>query len=646
MKDLLHKLKLRPRIFRDILIIIAAFCVALLGFLVLISDFNSSDSSMQYHQRQDLVTDNWRITTNTINTTTSLPLWVDAEPGEVISLSKKIPILPSPHSVFVTRNYHQKLAAYIDGSKIYDFPKDSERMSSAVITDDWNMIEIPTTATFRKLTIEFTVGSAPFHGYIEPIFMGEDNAIMSHLQNIYKAPYILSVALMAIGLLLIVIAIVYSRNFSDKHSFLLGLVFIAVGIWFADRSKMPIFVVGSNVKFFVAFSVLTLVPLLLALYTGERFKEHNQSLPNILTFTAIGFDVLMFTLVAAKVTPIHSITQYVYLVILIYCIYLTYLLWYYSYGKGRIQLKQVNLNAVRMEFLAAMATIAGSIASLVWDAISSNNWSSSQREWTGVGTIQIAAVAIFGFAHLIILLYTSYYGVLESETMQKKLHDSQLQLMMGQIQPHFMFNTLSSIRTLIKIDPDVAYDMVYNFSNYLRANVDNLTNLKGILLSAEIEHIKNYVNIEQIRFGDRLNVEYDIKEMDFIVPPLAIQPLVENAIKHGVCKKADGGTVWIRSYKDGKDYIVEVQDDGVGIPPDRLQSVLYGDASSAHDGYDVSLTGNASERHQSTGMRNIILRLKEMCNADLEITSKEGEGTLMKVVFPIEGQPKGVDPEV
>ena len=646
MKDLLHQLKLRPRIFRDILIIIAAFCVALLGFLVLISDFNSTDSSMQFHQRQDLVSENWRISTNNLDTTTNLPIWIDAEPGEVIRLSKKIPILPSPHSVFVTRNYHQRLAAYIDDSKIYDFPMDSERMSSSVITNDWNMIEIPSTATFRKLTLEFTVGSSPFHGYIEPIFMGEDNAIMSHLQNEYRIPYILSVALMGFGLLLIVIAVVYSRNFSDKHSFLLGLVFIAIGIWFVDRSKMPVFVVGSNIKFFVAFSVLTLVPLLLALYTGERFKEHNQSFPNLLTFLAIGFDVFMFTLVAAKVAPIHSIVQYVYLVILIYCIYLTYLLGYYSYGKGRFQLKRVNLNAVRMEFLAAIATFVGSAANLIWAVASAKDWSHVSREWTSVGTIQICAVVIFGFAHLIILLYTSYYGVLESETIQKKLHDSQLQLMMGQIQPHFMFNTLSSIRTLIKVDPDVAYDMVYNFSNYLRANVDNLTNLRGILLSAEIEHIKNYVNIEQIRFGDRLNVEYDIKEMDFIVPPLAIQPLVENAIKHGVCKRAEGGTVWLRSYKDGKDYIVEVQDDGVGIPADRLQSVLYGDASSLNDEYDVSLTGNASETHQSTGMRNIILRLKEMCNADLEISSKEGEGTTMKVIFPVEGQPKVVDPQV
>ena len=124
----------------------------------------------------------------------------------------------------------------------------------------------------------------------------------------------------------------------------------------------------------------------------------------------------------------------------------------------------------------------------------------------------------------------------------QRLQESQLELMMGQIQPHFIFNTLSSIRTLVMVDPPIAYDMIYDFSNYLRANVDNVTNLEGIPFASEVSHIKSYVNIEKVRFGDRLSMEYDIQIDSFIVPPLSIQPLVENAIKHGVCRKPEGGT--------------------------------------------------------------------------------------------------------
>ena len=244
------------------------------------------------------------------------------------------------------------------------------------------------------------------------------------------------------------------------------------------------------------------------------------------------------------------------------------------------------------------------------------------------------AVIVFATFHLIVLIYNSYYGVLESESVQKQLHDSQLQLMMGQIQPHFMFNTLSSIRTLIKIDPDEAYDMVYNFSNYLRANVDNLTNLSGIQFAAEVSHIQSYVNIEKVRFGERLSVKYEIQESEFIVPPLSIQPLVENAIKHGVCQKPEGGTVCLRSYQDGNNYIVEVEDDGIGIPASKLEAIRTGVTINSEGDVQANLTGNGSEIHESTGMRNIMTRLKEMSNATLEITSEEGKGTLMKVTFP------------
>ena len=158
-------------------------------------------------------------------------------------------------------------------------------------------------------------------------------------------------------------------------------------------------------------------------------------------------------------------------------------------------------------------------------------------------------------------------------------------------------------------------------------------------IASEVQHIQSYVEIEKVRFGDRLNVEYDIQESDFLVPPLAIQPLVENAIKHGVCKRPEGGTVWLRSYREGNNFIVEVEDNGVGIPKDRLDAVLgnseegyFGDFGIG--GRRMDLTGNGSEEHQSTGMKNIIMRLKEMSHAELKIESEVGKGTLMRVVIP------------
>ena len=217
----------------------------------------------------------------------------------------------------------------------------------------------------------------------------------------------------------------------------------------------------------------------------------------------------------------------------------------------------------------------------------------------------------------------------------QRLQESQLELMMGQIQPHFIFNTLSSIRTLVMVDPTVAYDMIYDFSNYLRANVDNVTNLEGIPFASEVSHIKSYVNIEKVRFGDRLHVQYDAQYTEFMVPPLSIQPIVENAIKHGVCKKTGGGTVWLRSYQEAHYNVVEVEDNGVGFNPELLASLKNARLGEDVDNTESNLTGNGSESHKSTGMKNIMMRLKEMANADMEIESVEGEGTKIRVLFPI-----------
>jgi len=634
-------LKNRPRIARDLLTVLVVFAVSLIAFLSLLANIDISGTTMKYEERYVSLESDWVYTTREgADIVADLPLWASLNPNETASVSHVIPEMDSPYYTFVTRNYHQRIVAYIDNQVIYEFPNSLQGLTESILTDDWISIHVPQDSAGKIFKLEFHSGSSGYNGYINAPFFGEDNAIFAHLRNEYKIPYALGIALIAIGFLLILVSTIYTRNFSERRHFLLGFVFISLGLWFSNRSRMPIFLVGSNMKFFMAFSVLNLVPLLIVLYLGERFKSHNQIVVNCMTITAILLDIVLYVIAAVGIAPLHSLVPFAYIGILVALLYAIYLMWYYALGKGKQFLNRVQLNSARLELISAIVLILGSLLGILWDAISTNNWSSSQREWSGVGSIQILSVVVFAFFHFIILVYNSYYSALESEATQKLLHDSQLQLMMGQIQPHFMFNTLSSIRTLIKVDPDVAYDMVYNFSNYLRANVDNLTNLEGIPFSSEVQHIQSYVEIEKVRFGDRLNVEYDIQESEFLVPPLAIQPLVENAIKHGVCKRPEGGTVWLRSFKEGDNYIIEVQDNGVGISQERLD-VIFGEAQEEHHGdsfgltgRNSNLTGNGSENHQSTGMRNIMMRLKEMSHAELKVESEVGKGTLMRVTFP------------
>ncbi|MEG0377345.1 MAG: histidine kinase, partial [Eubacterium sp.] len=187
-------------------------------------------------------------------------------------------------------------------------------------------------------------------------------------------------------------------------------------------------------------------------------------------------------------------------------------------------------------------------------------------------------------------------------------------LMMSQIQPHFMYNTLQAIQVLCRKDSDTAQKTIVKFSEYLRHNMD-FVEMKGLIsFKEDFNHIKCYVDIEQIRFQERLRMAYDIQVDDFMIPPLSIQPLVENAIKHGICKKAEGGTVIVRTRKEANRIIIEVMDNGIG--------------------FDTAILKETNTK--SMGTRNVRFRLEHMVGATLTIKSIPGEGTYQVVSIPQE----------
>ena len=196
---------------------------------------------------------------------------------------------------------------------------------------------------------------------------------------------------------------------------------------------------------------------------------------------------------------------------------------------------------------------------------------------------------------------------------EKEMCDMRIAMMVSQIGPHFIFNTLSSIQYLCRKNPQMAEETVKEFTTYLRGNIDSLTNPKTITFTKELEHVKSYIAIEQKRFGERVNVVYDIQETDFNIPALSLQVLVENAVKHGICKKPEGGTVTIHTKRRGQDIILTVQDTGVG--------------------FDVSQKKADNKIH--AGLENVQTRLKDMCGGQMEIHSTSGKGTVAVLRIPV-----------
>ncbi len=195
---------------------------------------------------------------------------------------------------------------------------------------------------------------------------------------------------------------------------------------------------------------------------------------------------------------------------------------------------------------------------------------------------------------------------------QKEAADLRISLMMSQIAPHFIYNTLAAIRQMCVTDPQAAQEMVGDFSSYLRMNLETIETNELISFEKELEHTNNYLSIEKRRFGDRVKVEYDIHDTEFLLPSLTLQPIVENAVKYGVCKKSGGGTIKITTYfEENVDYVV-VSDDGTG--------------------FDVNEKKNDGKVH--VGIKNVQTRLEQQCNGKLVISSRPGDGTVVTISIP------------
>ena len=241
--------------------------------------------------------------------------------------------------------------------------------------------------------------------------------------------------------------------------------------------------------------------------------------------------------------------------------------------------------------------------------------------WQGGVVSEVTFILIFAFS-LIVLLKVVPQNLnaairareLETEKMilNAKLTQSRISTMISQIQPHFIYNTLGTIEQLCITEPKAASKLVRNFSLYLRGNFSELNNAKPITFSQEMKHVKYYTDIEQVRFPD-MTIQYDLRSVEFLLPALSVQPLVENAIKHGLMGLEKGGIVTISAYETEKYYVVEVTDDGVGF--------------DMNAGYDET---------KHVGIKNIRGRIKAMCNGTLTIESKVGSGTKATIRIPKE----------
>lgn len=221
-------------------------------------------------------------------------------------------------------------------------------------------------------------------------------------------------------------------------------------------------------------------------------------------------------------------------------------------------------------------------------------------------------IFVFQFVRVILAVPKGYMNSLKAQKLEGELHSSRIVLAMSQIRTHFIFNVLNAISGMCKYDPVKADETLIRFSRYLRSNIDILQEDHPVPFLKALEHLEDYLALEQVRFGDKIKFTKNLEVTDFMIPLLVLQPVTENSIKHGLLPKVSGGTIVLSTRQERDQVVISIVDDGIGC----------------------SIRMDEIKKKGSVGLNNVLFRLQNMVNGTMEIYSKEGEGTTVIITIP------------
>ena len=224
--------------------------------------------------------------------------------------------------------------------------------------------------------------------------------------------------------------------------------------------------------------------------------------------------------------------------------------------------------------------------------------------------------AVFALAFVFWLIWAvwivarNYQNSMRAEKLQMELKNSRIVLATSQIRTHFVFNVLNAVSGMCEYDPKKADETLVTFSRYLRKNINAMEEEQMEPFAKSMKHLEDYICLEQIRFGDRIRFEKQLDTENFMVPPLVLQPIVENAIVHGLLEKKEGGTIRLHTWTEDGSNMIQISDDGVGFDTEQ----------------------QAGE--DAVGIKNVRFRLRYMVNGTMEIKSRPQEGTTVTITIP------------
>ena len=490
---------------------------------------------------------------------------------------------------------HQYASVYLDGEQIYTSRSGEE---SPVRTPGrvWVIVPIYREDAGKELMVEITPVYENNWDQAVEFYLGSEFALLYSQLRWNAVPLALCGVLILAGIMILIMCTYWIMKKRECLSlFSLGVAALTHGLWRLLENRFLLLLVPEKpaLLFYISLSMMmiTVIPLAISLRrTRDWFNNIGYGV------FALGTELVLIGQLMMELFGPLELWQMLPVTHVIMGIGVVLIL-----VNTLASLSRKNPDPFSLRKLMPLLYVVGVAADLLYYHL--------QGATNG---LMFTLTAFIAYVLITCLDFVRDYNDKDkalAET-ELQLEHSRITVMMNQIRSHFIFNVLNAISGMCKYDPEKADRTVVCFARYLRTNIDIMQDDDLVTFHAALRHIEDYMELEQIRFGEDLRFRTDIQVEHFMMPPMLMQPLVENAIRHGLNPKPEGGTITLRTRQE-QDWIrVEIIDDGVGFDTEQ----------------------NAGQ--QSVGIRNVRFRLEHMVNGYLEIRSTPGQGTTATILIP------------
>ena len=535
----------------------------------------------------------------------TLPEKLFRRDGEMVKIHTYLPEAFEKTQTICFWTDFQEVSVYLEEELIYTNVGDGRYFGKAHISQ-WNYVEIPEHSNDKKLLICLQTPYKSFEYELEEVLYGSSEEIAAWIHENYGMNQILDYLLIGVGVLFFVFTFARSRDLRYRLcQFFFGTTAILFGLWLRTSMKgIASYGVGEGLAFLMGKVALFLIPVTLTMYVKIRAIKIKQlsMVCDIMIVVELLTAIVVFLLQVLGIKDIQEVVVVGEILILISAVWAVCVAAvYYTTRNARISILTV-INA----YLLVIAIMA--------EYMNYNNVNISFLRFDII--IRMCVVAI-----IVLETYMFLEHLRKNEEMQllteRENKNLQINLLTNDVRPHFILNTLGAIRSMIRRNPEQAYELLYDFSKYIRKNMEKKDYSKKVPFLEEMDYIETYLKLEQLRFEDRIQVIFDIQIHDFWILPLSIQPFVENAVKHGLLAKKEGGHIWITTKELEKEIQIIVQDDGVG--------------------FDTKAFWKEIGEIKSIGLKSSLFRLENDMNAVCKMESSmepENSGTYIEIRIP------------